>query len=405
MENTLKAIMVILDGLGDYIHPVYGKTPLMAAKRLTLKKREKESETGLMQPIFPGLPVGSDTGHLALFGYDPFKYYAGRGAYEALGAGFELQEKDVAFRLNFATLKDGKIIDRRAGRSDYGLKEIVKELNFETKDAQFIVLHTTEHRGVLIIRPKRNINLGKDVEDFDSEILHLPKRLNDDDSNKWTEVLLEEFITRSIKLLKDHRMNKERESKKLLPANIVLLRGAGKLPRYKKISEMFGIKMVCVAGGALYKGVAKSVGIDVVNVEGATGDKNTNLGMKITTAIKLKESYDVVFLHIKATDNFGHDGDFEGKKNFIEKVDKYLKYLFDAFDIVLITADHSTPVTVKRHTGDPVPIMLWSKPELGITRPDNGTFDELSQGLLRVTALDVLRLIRNKLNRVQKFGE
>ncbi|MEM4396691.1 MAG: 2,3-bisphosphoglycerate-independent phosphoglycerate mutase [Candidatus Woesearchaeota archaeon] len=405
MEKKISALFMVLDGLGDYIHPKYKKTPLMMAKKTNLTLMEKQAETGLMQPTLPGLPVGSDTGHLALFGYDPFQFYAGRGPYEALGAGFELSEEDIALRVNFATEKDGKIVDRRVGRNDYKLKELAESLSYETEDVKYIVLHTTEHRGVLIIRPKKKILLGTNVTDYDHEPLQEVKALSTKVEDKKTAELINEFIKNSVKKMRNHPINKERESKGLLPANFILLRGAGKLPKYSKIEEVHSVKMVCIAGGALYKGVARAVGMFVPDIEGATGDKNTNLMAKVNAAIKFKYDYDIVFMHIKATDNFGHDGDFEGKKNFIEKVDKIMKPLMENFDVILITADHSTPVTVKRHTGDPVPIMLWAKPELGITRPDNGGFHELSKGTIRITALDVLRLIRNKINMVKKFGE
>ncbi len=403
----MKALLLILDGLGDYVHPKYKKTPLMAAKKKYLKIMEKQAETGLMQPLMPGLPVGSDTGHLALFGYDPLKFYFGRGPFEALGSGFQLKENDVAFRLNFATAEDGKVVDRRAGRNAYGLDELAKALNFETKEAKFIVQHTTEHRGFLVIRPKR-IKLGTKITDFDfepGESLKYPKRLNNAAENKRTELLLKEFIKHAIKVLKDHPINVEREKKGLLKANIVLLRGAGKFIKLPTIEERFGIKMACVAGGALYKGVAKAVGMDVLNVPGATGDKNTNLNSKALYAVKASKDHDIVFMHVKATDNFGHDGNFEGKKWMIERVDKVLGFLMQYFDIIVITGDHSTPVTVKHHTGDPVPILLWAKPELGITRPDHGGFHELTKGNLRLNALDVLRYIRNKMLLVKKFGE
>ncbi len=400
--------MLIMDGLGDKTYSkLSNKTPLEAARTPNLNKLAHVGETGLMYTLGPGIIPGSDTAHLALFGYDPAIYYQGRGVYEALGAGIKLKPSDVAFRANFATLsKDGKIIDRRAGRNDCCLDELAESLDgMKIGDTKIIFKHTVEHRGVLILRGK---GLSKDVSDSDPHKVGVkpnqPNPTSKSKSAQKTAKVLSKFLRETEKILKDAKENKKRIRKGLLPANTVLIRGAGQYKPVEPMEKRYNVKGVAVAGGALYKGVARAVGMKVLNVPGATGDKNTNLENKIEYAINSNSEF--VFLHVKATDSFSHDGDYIGKRDFISKVDKIIvSRAMKEFDVIFVSGDHSTFSSLGEHTSDPVPILLSGDQKL--FRADLGKFSEryAALGQHKICGLDVMPMLLSKAGVVGKYGE
>ena len=413
----MKAVLIVLDGVGDRPNKTLGGlTPLQAAEAETLDLVAERGECGIMDPIAPGQPPGSDTAHLAIFGYDPERYYPGRGAFEALGVGVDLRPGDVAFRCNLATVNDdGVIVDRRAGRignvDAEKLSESLKEIRIEAVDgveAEFI--HSSEHRGVLVLRGER---LSRMVSDVDPHLtgVRVPKPCPLDNSieAKRTAKALEEFLDKARRILSEHPLNKERVKRGLKPANAILPRGAGVLPRIKSINELWGVRAAAIAGGALYKGVAKAVGFELIRVEGADGTVNTNLRGKVEAAIRALNDYDLVFLHIKATDNVSHDKNPKRKVEVIEWISRELKPLVEKVlsdDYYLaLTGDHTTPCEVGSHTGDPVPLAIIGP---GVRRDDVRKFDEIScasGGLNRIRGMDLMRILMNYLGRVPLFGE
>ena len=401
-------LLIILDGLGDL--PLTGKkTPLMSAKKTFLNKITRKSNTGLFFSVDYWIEPGSDTAHLSIFGYEPKNYYQGRGVYEVLGTGLEIKQGDICFRINSATLKNNLIIDRRAGRNSKYLKEIFEELNgIKIKGVKFILKHTSEHRGILILRGK---GLSSKITDLDPHRtnVELPKIKSLDKSKqaRFTAQILNKFIEIMKKKLNESEYNKLRIKEDILPANILLFRGAG---QYKPVKPL-DLKAACIAGGTLYKGIARFVGMDLINVLGATGTKDTNLENKIDKVIEINKqnNYDLIFFHIKATDNFSHDKNFKGKKKFIEKIDKIVfKKLYNhinEFNGIIITGDHSTPVYKGEHSSDPVPILLYSK----YNRVDDvKEFDEINcakGGLGIIKGKDINKIIKNRLLKQKKFGE
>ncbi len=359
-----KAIVVICDGLGDL--PVDGRTPLQAAKTPHMDLLAKNGVCGLMYPLEIGVIPGSDTSHLNLFGYDPKMFYSGRGPLEALGAGITLKPGDVAFRFNFATVSgSGAILDRRAGRiSTTEAEKLGKELAKIKKvdGVEVIFRHTVEHRGALVLRGK---GLSANITDTDphgqGNVLKCESRDGSNES-KYTAEIVNKFMKLAHEKLKKSLINKKRAKEKKPVANAVLLRGAGAFEKVPSIYERYGIKAACIAGGALYKGVARYIGMDVIDVKGATGTKDTDLHAKAQAAALALKNHDLVFLHVKATDSFGHDGDFAGKMHMIEKIDLMVEELLRIEDTVLVvTADHSTPVSLKAHSADPVPLAMMKK--------------------------------------------
>lgn len=373
-----KLIFVVVDGLGDR-GVKDGKTPLQLAKKPVLDELTAEGSTGIMSTLGPGVIPGSDTAHLALFGYDPEIYYQGRGPFEALGVGLKLKEGDVALRCNFATVDDDfRVIDRRAGRlKDEGsiLAKSLQGLNIEGVDIIFVP--STEHRGTLILRGD---GLSPSISDTDP---HSPEKIpplkskpqsNTPEAEKTAQVI-NKFIKKSWEILHSHPLNREREKEGKLPANVILTRGAGIYQKVDSLQDRYGISSCCIAGSALYKGVAKYVGMDILKVEGATGRIDTDIEAKAKAALEALKRYDFVFVHVKGADNASHDGNLEDKLTMIEKVDRMAGILREEDAWLIITADHSTPLSIRRHSSDPVPVLIYGK---GIRKDKVTSFDEIS---------------------------
>ncbi len=398
-----RALFVVMDGLGDR-----GKqTPLSVANTPNLNKITPESSLGLLYTLGPGQIPGSDTAHLALFGYEPREYYRGRGPFEALGAGIELKHGDVAFRANLCTIDDNMIIlDRRAGRADYGMDKIYQTLDgMEIEDIKVKVVHTVEHRGAVVFSGQ---GLSSAVTNTDPHETGQPvanAKPLDPSAEKMARIM-NEFTQKAYELLKDHPVNKERIGKGLKPANMAVIRGAGMFEEVEPISKRFNIKAICIAGGALYKGVARFVGMDVIDVPGATGTTKTDLNAKANAVLENADKYDLVFCHIKGTDSCGHDGDFEGKKKMIERTDvEFFSKVLGRFDIFVLTGDHSTPVSAKRHTADAAPLLFWTKD----CRPDG--FDKFCEqncgkGVLgQLTGVELMHFMLDYMHKGEMFGE
>ncbi len=411
-----KVLLVVLDGLGD--RPVNGKTPLSEAEKPNLNRLAKTGINGIMDTISPGIRPGSDTGHLSLLGYDPYKYYTGRGPIEAAGTGVEVKPGDVAFRVNFGTVEgegesvfDKVVVDRRAGRisdTDELEKAINEGVDLSEFNVEFIFRRGSGHRGALVLRGE---GLSDRIGDTDPHKVGEKVRrcvpLDDSEEAKRTAEIVNSFMEQAHRILEKHPLNEERAKKGLPKANAVLLRGAGKCPHIPSFEEMHGMKLAVIAGTTLIKGIGKLLKGYVPDVEGATGNRNTNLENKVKATLKALEDYDFVLLHIKATDELSHDGDFEGKKEFIERVDKAIKPLLDLdFGEVclIVTADHSTPVTVREHTGDPVPVVIVHE---GVRVDDVDEFSELKAwkgGLCRIRGMDLFRIALDLIDRMEKFG-
>ena len=359
----MKTLLIIIDGLGDRpIKKLGNKTPLEAAETPNLDWLIKNGICGLIVPFrFSKEKIPTSEGaHIALFGYQ--KYFLGRGPYEIVGIKMEMKKGDVAFRVNFATVDSNlRVIDRRAGRID-NTKSLIKSLSGITIDGvKFLIKKSCGHRAGLIMRGK---DLSAKISDGDPEKNGVkPKKiipLNKSRQAKFTADVLNKFLERTYQILKNHPLNKRRKKQGKFPANFLLVRGAGKFKETPSFKKRYGLKSACIAGGGLYKGVAKVLGMDLIKIKGATGFADTNLKGKLSTAKRALKRYNFVFCHIKATDTFSHDGDFQGKKKFIEKIDRELKsFLGIKNTLLVVTADHSTPCELKNHSADPIPLLMY----------------------------------------------
>lgn len=418
-QTSEKAILIIGDGIGDRPIPALkGKTPLEAATKPALNQLASNGVTGLLHVLSPGIPPGSDTGHLALFGYDARDCYTGRGPFEALGAGLDLKPTDVAFRGNFATVKLAKdktfqVLDRRAGRNLPEGSELAKSIDGvkvpKHPTVEVIVGHTVEHRCVVVLRGD---GLSSAVSDTDphgqSDSVLTATPLDDTKEAIQTAEIVNATTRKFHRILSESPVNDIRKKAKRPAANIVLMRGAGILPKIPPINDVYGISSACVAGGALYKGVARSVGMDVLTVPGATASFDTDVKAKAKATSEALKTHDFVFLHFKPTDSAAHDKDPKKKLAMVEKFDSMIATLIELIDLnhthIAITADHTTTSTTGKHTGDPVPLLLAS-PTIR-----NDSIKEFSEracakgGLGHILGMGVMPLLMNCLDRTPMFG-
>ncbi|GBC69229.1 hypothetical protein HRbin01_00925 [archaeon HR01] len=413
----MKAVILLMDGLGDRpCRSLGGQTPLQAAHKPLFDRMATEGESGVVDVVAPGTPNGSDTGHLAILGYDPHIYYFGRGPFEALGAGIDLREGDIAFRCNFATIdREGMILDRRAGRiSSSEAQRLAEDISGlaipEYPDVKILFRPTIEHRGVLVIRGGALSDKVSDTDPHKTGVrVNIPEPLEDSTEAARTASIMKAFTEKTSEILENHPINQRRREQGFPPANVILLRGAGRFKQLPTINERYHVRGAVIAGGALYKGVCKAVGFDVVNVPTATGTYNTDLSAKVRAVVDSLKKYDLVFMHVKATDTASHDRQPAKKKEMIEKTSHAFTPIYEmgiSEDLyVVVTGDHTTPSEIGEHRGDPVPIMFWG----GDVRRDRvEKFDEVScaAGCVgRIRGVDVMKLLCNYLGTVEMYGE
>ena len=402
---------MIIDGMGDRpLKELGNKTPLEAAITPNMDKMAKNGICGIMDPIKPGIRPGSDTSHISILGYDPYEVYTGRGPFEAAGVGVDVLPGDIAFRCNFSTSDDsGIIIDRRAGRIRHGTEEIAQTINgmeVDT-DVEVIFKESTGHRAVLVLRGN---GLSDQVSDADPKHEgNAPKTvlaLDDSVEAQKTARILNKIVAESYSMLKDHPINMKRVASGEKPANIIIPRGAGAVPYVIPFGEKYGLNPVCIAETGLIKGIGKIAGMELVEIEGATGGIDTNLeniqNEILNTASK---DYDFMLINVDGADEAGHDGELEEKVKFIEKVDAMIGELMKIEDVIFIlTADHSTPISIMDHTGDPVPIVITGP---GVRVDDVKEFGERAAthgGLCRIRGNNIMDILMDLMNMSTKFG-
>ncbi len=408
----MNVILVISDGLGDIPNPtLLGKTPLEAETYPTLDKLAREGITGIMDPLRPGVPAGSDTAHIAIFGENPFEVYSGRGYLEALGVDLDLGLSDIGFRVNFATVEGGVIVDRRAGRDPEGLPELVQYIRDHiTLDVPFLFKEATGTRAALVLQGEGlscKVSNGDPHTEGKAPLMVAPRDKNP--ASSYTARMVNEFVTQAGHLLADHPVNRGRVAAGKLPANYLLVRGAGVRPCVTALPEKYGITAACIAATALIRGVATCFGLSIYPVEGITGEYDTDTDAKAKAVIAAIKTYDFVFAHFKATDTASHDGDPLKKMEMIKRLDKMMADILAAVDpeetIIALTGDHTTPCATGDHSGEPVPIVVWGR---GVRTDDVVHFGERScakGGLNRISATDIIPILMNQSRKIHKFGE
>lgn len=410
--GNVKAILLIADGLGDRpIKELNNNTPLEVAEKPNLNRLATEGVCGLMDPIGPGVRAGSDTSHLAILGYDPYKYYTGRGPFEAAGIGMNVRKGDIAFRCNFSTVDDNMIItDRRAGRISSGTDQLAAAVNgMKIDGVEVLFKESVAHRGALILRAP---DLGAEITDTDphhedAAVLTSEAIDPNDHASERTAMVVNTFVQKSHELLKDHPVNKKRIAEGLNPANIILPRGGGIGPNLESFEREHGLKAACVAETGLINGVARYVGMDITEVSGATGGLDSNLINMAKAIIEKLKDHEFVLCNVKGADLGGHDDNPQAKIDMVKKLDEMVAYLLanvPEHTYLVLTADHSTPCAIKDHSGDPVPIVFWGD---GVRTDKCERFDERSVtagGGGRIRGIDVMKILTQLMNVQQKFG-
>ncbi len=401
----MKACIIVFDGMADRpIKELENRTPLEAAKTPNLDSLAKKGINGLLDPIGPGIRVGSDTTHLAILGYDPFEIYSGRGPFEALGIGMKVKEGDIALRCNFATVdKSGRILDRRAGRIEEGTSALSKALNEIDIGRDFLFKESVSHRGVFVLRGKRKPGLSPNVTDSDPHIVEEKvleiKPLDTTKESKETAKFLNIFSRKAMEVLRNHEVNIKRAKEGFHPANAILMRGCGKAVIIDPFHNKYGTKGACMATVGLINGIAISVGMDVLDVPKTYKER-------VKKALEATSEYGIVLLNIKEADEASHDQNFERKIQVIEEIDAALGPVIDFIDenYVALLCDHTTSTSFGDHTGDPVPITI-AGPE--VRSDDVVKFDERSApkgGLCRIRDIDIMSILMDLMNRSEKFG-
>ncbi len=413
---SCKAILIIADGMADRpIEELGWKTPLEVASKPNLDRIAENGVCGIMDPIAPGIPPGSDTATLAMLGYDPWKVYSGRGALEAVGSGVEVLPGDVAFRCNFATVNDDLVVlDRRAGRianeDAAKLAASLQKIRLPAAiNVRFLFKNTIQHRAILVLHGPR---LSSAISDSDPEttrkrvleVKPFERSFEAERTAQIVNVLTKEFH----RVLEVHAVNRQRVKRRLPVANMILCRGAGGIPRLPTLQERYDIKPACVAAVSLIKGVSGVVGMDLIGVKGATGTPQTDYMAKAKAAVQALKTHDFVLLHVKATDVASHDGNVKEKIEIIEKVDMMLGHIIDNTDprltYIAVTADHTTSSVTRNHEGDPVPVAIAGP---GVRRDDVTKYGERTcakGGLNRIRGMDLMPTMMNLIGKAKKFG-
>ena len=382
-NTDIKIVFVLLDGVGDLPHPdLKGKTPLEAAITPNMDRLARNGSMGQVISVGKGIAPESDIAVFNMLGYK-FEHinYAGRGVIEAIGVGIDFQDGDLALRGNFATLdKEGRIIDRRAGRKieredvENIAKEIEQKIKFSNSNASVVVAPTIGHRVVVKLRDSKPLSseisntdpayaridgmgIAKAVGDF----LKIEKCIPLEQSTSATNAanLVNEFTSQSLEIMKNSDVNKRRSEEKKKLLSCILLRDAGnKHPNVKSINELHSMNFSCIVDMPVEVGISNVLKMKTFNASGLTDYEE-----KAKVASKAIETENAIYVHLKGPDEFGHDGNAIGKMENIEDIDKrFFGTLLENIDprkvVVMISADHSTPCIYKGHSDDPVPLLI-----------------------------------------------
>jgi 2,3-bisphosphoglycerate-independent phosphoglycerate mutase len=387
MPEKMKYVIIVGDGMADYpVEGLGGKTPLMAARTPHMDWIASQGEIGLVRTVPEGFNPGSEIANLSIFGYDPVRYYTGRGPLEAASLRVDLKPDDLAFRCNLVTLKfDGNktwMEDFSAGHitTDEARKVIV-DLNRELANDEIRFYAGVSYRHLMVIK-----NGAAKFSNMEKLEIPPPHDITGQEVSPFFPQMREPVLTlmkASQRVLKNHPVNHAREAKGLPPANSIWLWGQGCSPRMITLKERFGMDGFVISAVHLIRGIGILAGLEVLEVPGITGYLDTNYEAKGQYALKGLRDKDFVYVHVEAPDEAGHIGDLRLKIEAIEAVDEKVvgpilngMKEFKRYKI-LILPDHPTPLTVRTHVADPVPFAIYSN-ESRAASAHGKAFDEIS---------------------------
>jgi 2,3-bisphosphoglycerate-independent phosphoglycerate mutase len=365
---------ILIDGAADREDPrLNGTTPLHAAMTPNLDKIVSCGSLGKVYTVGRGVSPESDVAVLSMLGYKFGENYPGRGVIEAIGCGIDFREGMLALRANFATVKDGIILDRRAGRdiTEEELKELEREISsIKLSNADFTFKATIGHRGVLVIRAdtplsasitntdpayKRVKGYGVAVKTEREIKVEMSKPAKEEKGALLASKLVNEFTEKAAEILSKADVNSRRVRSGKLPANFILLRDAGNtVPKVESFEKRFGLKGKALVDMPVEIGIAKLLGLKLVEC------REKNMEWRAKRFLSEIENCNFVYLHIKGPDEFGHDGDIMGKKKSIEKIDReFFKIVRENQNSrLVVSCDHATPCRLMMHSSDPVPLLI-----------------------------------------------
>ncbi len=361
----MKYVVVIGDGMTDLpLKELNGETPLERAQTPNMDFIAKNGLCGLLKTVPDGMEPGSDVANLSIMGYDPEKYYTGRGPLEAASIGAKLSSDDVGFRCNFITEENGILADFNAGHiSTDEASQLIESLNqsffrygkfYLGTSYRHLFVYKGTDSAALKSTPPHDV-VGEAISD------HLLKPENHPLSLKFNELM-----HKSSEILSKHPVNKKRVDEGKNPANMIWLWGQGIKPQMTPFVDNYGLKGATITGVDLIKGIGTYLGLTNVRVPGATGYYDTDYCGKVNFALEALKNHDLVFIHVEAPDEAGHAGDIQEKILAIERIDKRIlgKLLEELPSLgdyaIAILPDHPTPIDIRTHTSDPIPYAMYS---------------------------------------------
>ena len=418
LEKLKPIIITVLDGASD--RPEAGqKTPLEAASTPNLDAIVRRGSMGSMYTVGKGIAPESDAGVFSLLGYDPLQIHLSRGVVEAIGAGIDFQDGDLALRAGFATAERDKLVDRRAGRnlSTEEARQLAKAINSEVElknGALFQFESTVGHRAVVLFRANSH-KFSSEICNFDPAYVRtgkisiaqpsakeyeIPKcdPLDDSDDAVKSAALVNEFGFKARQVLDSHPVNQQRRTQHKKPANFILMRDAGTTkPAVEAFQDKWGTKAAMIADLPAELGIGKILRMDVSEIPPGTSLEDYRKRAELV--LRLAGEYDFVYVHLKGPDEPGHDGLYDLKKQRIEEIDGgFFSHLRQAAKlqrtVLCVTCDHSTPWKDKGHSDDPVPVLVAGgsvKPDgssrFTETNASSGHFGKLERGTMLLPRL------------------
>jgi len=398
----MKYIIIIGDGCADLpIDELGGKTPLEYANTPNMDRLCALGEIGRAKTVPNGVPAGSDTAILSIFGYDPRKYYTGRSPLEAAGSGMELFDGEISFRTNVVALSDApvfedKIIFSHSGGNVEG-DESIALMEALLADEKFSELMKPLSMRFKLNPSFRHVSAISGIDKIEYQTPPhdiVNRRIGDYLPNDEVSLMLRALMKRAYEVMNDHPVNIRRREKGLLAANSLWFWGEGKAITLPNFVEKLGKTCKAITAVPLVSGIAALGGLSSVEVEGATGDIDTNYEGKAKAALKvLEEGTDMVVIHIEAPDECSHAGDMEGKIKAIENIDKYIvgpaaQGVKDDLRLLYLS-DHPTLLSTRTHDGAPVPFFIYDSRVLqgcgktfGETNADKGVYIEEGSTLI-----------------------
>ena len=365
----MKYVVILCDGMADYaVKELSGKTPLESAHTPNFDYMAKYGEVGTVRTVPEGMTPGSDTANLSVMGYDPKVYYTGRSPFEAISAGIDISGSDMVFRCNFVTLSDDEpyekklMLDHSSDEiTSEESRELIDEMNryFKTDDIKFYP--GISYRNIMVwkngpadfkLTPPHDI-IGKNIDEY----------IKGNGSNK----IIFDMMRKSSEILTKHPVNIRRRDRGLNMGNSMWIWGEGKKPSLVSFRDKYGLDGAVISAVDLIKGIGICCSLDSIDVEGATGNVNTNYCGKAEAALSaLKNGKDFVYIHIEAPDECGHRHEIENKVKAIEQIDQKIAGVIldrigeiDKDYRIMVLPDHPTPLELRTHTNEPVPFLIY----------------------------------------------